>query len=221
MVAEAGFSGVEVWYPHVEKLGETELREVKAQCSRLGLVPTVIAPYFYFTRGQEPLLETLRTAEAVVRAAQVLGISKVRTFTDCGPDGLASGDATPEDWRAARDGLRELCAMDPGMEFVVETHEQTLADSLPSVRRLLDEVATPNLRLNYQATAAFLEQGFFRMPEGAVPLHLAHALGAGLHRRSLGLYRGEGGDRFPGNDRASALAGLPRHGYRSNIAARR
>lgn len=168
-IAGAGFAAVELWLGHFKDLPDSGLREVDARCRCLGLETTVLAPYFSFTRGPVRAAESLRDAEAVLGAASVLGVKKIRTFVDCGPDGLASARATDADWTAATAGLRELCRLDDAVEFVIETHDNTLADSLPSVRRLLDMVAMPNLRLNFQANDDFMQRGFLACLEEVFP----------------------------------------------------
>ena len=60
--------------------------------------------------------------------------------------------------------------MDPSVEFVIETHEKTLADTLPSIRRVFEEVQRPNLRLNFQGTDDFFERGYFECLETLYPL---------------------------------------------------
>ena len=169
IIAAAGFRGVEIWYPHIEKLNADELRIVAEQCARLGLAPLVIAPYFSFTRGEEWIKRSLETARAVLSAAEILRTKKIRTFVDIGPDGMASDRATGLDWAAACAGLRQLCDLDRGVEFVVETHENTLADTLPTIERLMKEVDRPNFRLNFQVNQDFLERGYMKCLEILYP----------------------------------------------------
>ena len=38
-----------------------------------------------------------------------------------------------------------------GIELVVETHPDTLADTIASTTRLIDDVRSPNLRINFDA----------------------------------------------------------------------
>jgi 3-dehydroshikimate dehydratase len=168
-IAHAGFAGIEIWHPHIEKMSQAELGRVGETCASLGLNVTVIAPYFSFTQGRKKSKQSLKSAELVLQAAEILGVKKIRTFIDCGPDGIPSESADANHWISARDGLRKLCAMDPTIQFVVETHENTLADTLPSVRRILEEVALPNLRLNYQATRDFIGRGFLACLEELYP----------------------------------------------------
>jgi sugar phosphate isomerase/epimerase len=168
-IAGAGFAGMELWYPHIEQMGGAELKEIREMCRALGLAIGVLSPYFSFTRGRERWEQSIRTAAKALEAADLLGVEKIRTFIDCGPDGLGSQSAGADDWKAAIDGLGTLCAMGPETQFVVETHEDTLADTLPSTRRIVDEVARPNLRLNYQPTRDFLQRGYLKCLEDLYP----------------------------------------------------
>jgi 3-dehydroshikimate dehydratase len=167
-IADAGFHGIEIWYPHVERMDTTELREVAAACASLGLSIIVISPYFSFTSGRERWNQSVELAKGVLHAANCLKVNKIRTFIDCGP-GLGSETAKGEHWVAAREGLEKLCSLDPEKIFLVETHEKTLANTLPSVRRILREVDRPNLRLNLQATRDFLSRGFLSCLEELYP----------------------------------------------------
>lgn len=160
VIAKAGFRGVEIWFPHIQHLSNSELREVADRCMHLDLSVPVIAPYFSFTRGAEMLRNSLKTAETVLGAAEILRSEKVRTFIDIGRDGLASREAEPHHWKSATEGLKQLCALDTSRQFVVETHENTLADSLPSARRIVEEVTAPNLKINFQSNRDFLSRGY-------------------------------------------------------------
>ena len=173
MIAAAGFRAVEIWYPHIEKLNEAERHAAAEQCRRLGLRPIVISPYFSFTRDEEWRTRSLETARAALEMAKLFDVKKIRTFVDIGPDGLPSSRADESQWRVACAGLRKLCDLDPATEFVVETHENTLADTLPTVQRLLKEVDRANLKLNFQAGEDFLKRGYIECLEILFP-HISH-----------------------------------------------
>ncbi len=97
-VSTAGFPAVEIWYPHIEKLEDAALWELAGHCSSLGLAITMLSPYFAFTRSPEKSQESLRTAERAIEAVHILGAKKIRTFIDCGPDGLPSVWAEASHW---------------------------------------------------------------------------------------------------------------------------
>lgn len=172
-IVAGGFREIEIWHAHVQEKTDEELARLAALRAERGLTFTVLSPYLTFTRGPERVFESLKTAEKVLSSAKILGIKKIRTFVDIGPDGLPSAKADESAWKAAISGLRELCAMDPAVEFVVETHKNTLADTLPSVKRLLEETGKPNLKLNFQANEDFLSRGLFSCLE-ELWTHVSH-----------------------------------------------
>ncbi|MFZ4681199.1 MAG: sugar phosphate isomerase/epimerase family protein [Terrimicrobiaceae bacterium] len=201
-IAASGFDEIEIWYAHVQQKSAAELADLAARGRERGLTFTVLSPYFSFTRGPEKVRESLRTAEDALAVAGLLGIGKIRTFVDVGPDGLPSAGAQAGDWRAACEGLRALCAMDRTREFVVETHRNTLADSLPSVQRLLAEVDEPNLKLNFQANPDFLARGYIACLRELWP-HVSH-----MHWQQILPDEHEGYIEDPGLIDFSELAGL-------------
>ncbi len=77
--------------------------------------------------------------------------------------------ATEADWLAARKGLQSLCDLDPQTLFVVETHDETLADTLAGTQRIIDDVERPNLRVNYQPTRDFLQRGYLECLDALFP----------------------------------------------------
>jgi len=212
-ITESGFREIEVWYAHVQAKADAELRDLARFAAERGAILTVLSPYFFFTRGEKAWNESLENARRVVHCAGLLGIPKVRTFVDAGPDGLASTNARPEHWDAAIRGLQALCALDRSREFVVETHENTLADTLPCVQRLLDEVGEPNLKLNYQSNSDFLDRGFIPCLETLWP-HVSH-----MHWQQAVAGQHEGYLEDPGLIDFSALAALvTQKDYRGTIS---
>ena len=169
-IAEAGFRGVEFWYPHLQGKSASELSALAAEARERNLVVPVISPYLTFTQGAQKTLESLRTAEEIIKMAFHFGTTKIRTFVDIGSEGLPSHCASKQQWEEAVQGLRQLCDLDSKLKFVVETHENTLADTLPSVRRLMEEVARPNFKLNYQPNRDFISRGFLACLEALWPM---------------------------------------------------
>jgi 3-dehydroshikimate dehydratase len=175
-LAAIGYDGIEVFFKHVEGRDNTDLSALRQQADLHRVRLPVFSPYFSLTRGQKEYDETLLSAARAVEAARVLGAGKIRTFTDVGPDGLPSAQATPEQWKQAIRGLQAITALDRGIDFVVETHPNTLADTLPTTRRLLEDVAAPNLKINFQACDDFLRAGLQESFDALAPwikhLHL-------------------------------------------------
>lgn len=160
-LAEAGYDGAEVFGRQIEGKSDDQLRELRGVADAAGIKLPLIAPYFVLTRGDKERAETIQVAERCVKAAAILGATKIRTFTDVA-DGIGSDIATPEHWKNAVNGLRTITAMNRSIEFVVETHGKTLADTVEAAERLIHEVAVPNLKINFQPTPVMVAYGLNR-----------------------------------------------------------
>jgi sugar phosphate isomerase/epimerase len=172
-IARSGFSVIELWYPHIKGLRVEELIQLADVWEKNEISVSVLAPYFTFTKGLDKWRESVLLAEDVVAAARAIRAEKIRTFIDIGPDGLPSGKAKPSDWKQACQALKTICAFDRSIEFVIETHDNTLADTLDSVLRLVDETAEPNLKINFQANTDFMGRGYLECLERLWP-HISH-----------------------------------------------
>ncbi|NLF29912.1 MAG: sugar phosphate isomerase/epimerase [Planctomycetes bacterium] len=142
-----GYDATEIFWRHLEGLGDDDLRRLRDMTDELGLPTLAISPYLCFTRGRDEWDASVERAAAVVNAARILGATKIRTFTDVGPTGVGSDVAGPDEWDACIRGLKTIMAPAPELTFLLETHENTLADTPDSVRRLLAAVDAPNLKL--------------------------------------------------------------------------
>lgn len=174
-LAEIGYDGVEIWWQHVAKLSDQALADLKTLAAEADIRLEVISPYFWLTQNEKLLKESLETAEQVVRVARLLGVPKVRTFTDAGPTGIGSAVATPELWDQAVQALRKITAMGPELDFVVETHAKTLADTVDSTLSLLERVGAPNLAVIFQAmNEATAVQDFRKLGSHVHHVHLGN-----------------------------------------------
>lgn len=66
---------------------------------------------------------------------------------------VGSQEADAGLWRRCVEDLRRLCEAAPHRRFVIERHENTLADRIEAVQRLLEEVGRENLGVNYQVAS--------------------------------------------------------------------
>lgn len=149
-LAELGYDGVEVWGPHLEGKPEPELAALRRLAEDAGIALEVLSPYFWLTNSEALRRESMERAARFVSYCQILGCRKIRTFTDCGPTGVSGRQATPAQWRLATACLQQIAALDRDIQFVVETHDQTLADTPADALRLLADVGAPNLALIFQ-----------------------------------------------------------------------
>ncbi|KXF76408.1 3-dehydroshikimate dehydratase [Paramesorhizobium deserti] len=141
--AANGFQGIELWAVHARNMQHLTDRDA-AWMAGFGLSVPMLSDYLPLDDD----LATLRHATAdLCRLAGRWGAKKVRTFA--GKTG--SRDISPEArWRlSAR--LKEACriAEDSGCTVLVETHPGTLADTLASTQRLIEEVDHPALAINF------------------------------------------------------------------------
>ena len=148
-VAAIGYEGIEIWGGHVEGKTDDELAQLKALAEQHQISIEVLSPYMWLTNSPELLAETKQRCQLFVDYCRKLNCPKIRTFTDAGPTGIGSDVATQEHWDTAVSALQEICDYGPEILFVVERHQKTLADTLPSAQKLLELVHKDNLKILY------------------------------------------------------------------------
>ncbi len=145
IVAEAGYSGIELWGPHVDHYAQEhgELRSLAALLQRYGLQVPMISPYFDLATDLEGSLELARRT---LDQCRELGAPLVRVFTRGGD----SAKASTTTWRTVVAGLKQLCelAAAQGIGMAMETHGGHLHDTTASTLRLIRQVGMDNLCVN-------------------------------------------------------------------------
>lgn len=141
--AHAGFHGIELWGVHAQNLA-TRPEYDGVWLDSHGLVAPMLSDYL-------PLQGDARAAigktELLCGLSRRWGAKKLRTFA--GHKGsFAVTREERQDWTSR---LRDLCvvAEAEGVSLLIETHPNTLADTLASTLRLVEEVDHPALRLNF------------------------------------------------------------------------
>jgi|GEM_PF-3066374 len=209
---DLGYSRLEIWQRHLYETPASAWPEIVRELASRGMSAPVVAPFLSFTQGAERLEETRGAARRALEIAEMLGSSRMRTFTDVGPHGVGSADASEEQWRTASDEIAGLCRSHPRMLFVVETHPHTLADGIESTARLLWEVGQPNFKLNFQPIIPFLDAGLFDVLDRFYP-DIAH-----MHWHQMDANGGSGYLSEPGRLDFTALAKyVEQRGYRGTI----
>ncbi len=145
IVAGAGYEGIELWGPHVQRFldeGGT-LAGLKSLLDEAGLAVPMISPYMDLAEDQEA---SLALAERVVGWAAALGAPLVRVFVRGGP----SAQADHATWEKVVAGLKALCRIgaSQGIAFALETHQNHLHDTSASTLRLIRQVGADNLGVN-------------------------------------------------------------------------
>jgi 3-dehydroshikimate dehydratase len=145
MVSEVGYDGIEIWGNHLEGDG-SDLPLIRESLKRHNLAVPMISPYFNITGGEADWERSRELARGCIDYAVALGAPLIRTFTGF----IGSEEAGARVRSAATERLARLCDMaaEAGLTLALETHPKTLVDTVPAIKRLLGEVARPNLRLN-------------------------------------------------------------------------
>lgn len=150
-VKDAGYDGIELWWPHVERLSEGELAEVKSLASELQLAIPIISPYLgnfdLEMTNRDEMLERCRAAAPVAKA---LGAPLLRAFAGWTCE-CSSLTASEDYWQYNLEGFREMAQIvEPyDLEIAIETHSGTLCDSVKGVRRFA-EFCGPRIKANLQ-----------------------------------------------------------------------
>ncbi len=137
------FKGIELWGVHAANMGddlECDLSWLKSQ----DLNVPMISDYLILDGNHQVAVEK---AKSLARLCHYWGASKLRTFAGS----KASKDVTKQQRQDWVKRLQSLCSVvqDFGLYLVIETHPNSLADSLESTLQLIGEVNHPALRINF------------------------------------------------------------------------
>lgn len=137
------FQGIELWGVHAKNLIDRPEYDIDWLRSKNLSVP-MISDYLPVQGDRKG---ALAEAAKLCRLTQAWGARKLRTFAG----DRASSAVLPDERRAWITRMRELCdvAEAHGVQLVVETHPNTLADTPSSTLQLVDEIDHPALRLNF------------------------------------------------------------------------
>ncbi len=138
-----GFDGIELWGVHARHLREHAAVDGE-WIRRQGLCIPMISDYLPLEGAER---DALAATQRLCRLARHWGADKLRTFA--GHRGSAELSAAERRELARRLGILTRCAAEEGLTLVVETHPDTLADSLAATRELLDAVDHPGLGVNF------------------------------------------------------------------------
>ncbi len=141
---EGQFDGVEFWHNVVWDVDKARLKDYLEEA---GLACAQLCPYFEFTEGNAAWLRSIELGREYLQISRQLGNPLIRVFTGH----VRDTEATPDQWRAAVNGLQTLCdeAYDHGIRFCLEIGHGLMYSSA-SVLRLLEGVNRANLGVNIQ-----------------------------------------------------------------------
>ncbi len=146
VIAGAGFYKLEVFEPHLSLLPDEGV--MVALFERHHLVPTVLSSYLEVSPHRNPDASYLRQADELLARVDRFGFSKVRLFPGQSPDAAQTAATI----RAVGERLHDLAGRRPGVEFLLETHEGSLADDPACAVALVEAGGAPNIGLLWQPT---------------------------------------------------------------------
>ena len=145
-IAAAGFYKLEVFEPHITMApSEDALLEGFRSAN---LSPVVFSSYLDINPATNPEQSFQPQFAALLARVERFGFRKVRFFPGRGA-ALVQTDETA-DRMAAR--LRTLASERPETEFLLETHDGSLADEPGRVLRVVEQCGLPNVGLIWQPT---------------------------------------------------------------------
>jgi 3-dehydroshikimate dehydratase len=138
-----GFDGIELWGAHARNLA-SQLDKDADWLHDYGLLVPMISDYLPLESDAETLRRKTIELSGLARRWKA---KKIRTFAG----GRASHAVTDDERRRLAGELREVAATvaDFGIDLLVETHPDTLADNAASTIRLIEEVDHPSLKINF------------------------------------------------------------------------
>jgi len=153
VAADLGFDGVEIWgrEPHIsEQFDESRIQAVQRMLQQRNLIAPVLGSYLQFG-CTNPRVEGNIELEDALHTARCLGTPLIRVWAS----DIGSGDATEAIWETTAMELQQACdqAQKLGIVFAAEMHTDTLTDTGPSAKHLVELVDRDNFRINYQAAS--------------------------------------------------------------------
>lgn len=149
------FNRIELWGIHAKNLISSnikipgleknlDLNPSIEHLSELGLSISMVSDYLPLSG---PIDKAIEKTVDLCRVTNLWNCHKLRTFAG----DKASTDISKEERKEWTQRLKLLCqiASDNGIDLVVETHPNTLTDTLESTRQLIQEVNHPSLKINF------------------------------------------------------------------------
>ncbi len=146
IIAGAGFYKLEVFEPHLSLLPDEAT--MVALFQRHHLVPVVLSSYLELSPHKNPDVTYRPQAEALLARVDRFGFSKVRLFPGQSPDPAETAVAV----REIGQRLHALAGERPGVEFLLETHDGSLADDPACMVALVEASGAANVGLLWQPT---------------------------------------------------------------------
>ncbi len=146
IIAGAGFYKLEVFEPHLALLPDEHA--MVPLFARLHLIPMVLSSYLDLSPHANPDGPFSTQADELLQRIDRFGFSKVRLFPGRSPSPAQVTDTV----RLIGSRLQHLAEQRPAVEFLLETHDGSLADDPARAVALLETAGRDNVGLLWQPT---------------------------------------------------------------------
>lgn len=137
-VAEAGFDRLELWQYHVSSLDDGGVDHLRQTLAARSIQTPALGAYPLLHREGADGRADAEALDALVGRAALLGATTFKIF----PGRLGSATTTPDQYRRSVGRLKDLddALAARNMRLTLETHGNTLCDTLDGTARLLDDL---------------------------------------------------------------------------------
>lgn len=142
----AGFRRLEIFEPHLTMAPDENA--LPALLARHHLTASILSSYLDLSPAVNPPQKFDEQVRALQARLSAFGFAKVRLF----PGRALPGAQTSDTIRLIASRLQTLTDARPDIEFLLETHDGSLADDPACMLRLVEACARPNLGLLWQPT---------------------------------------------------------------------
>lgn len=147
-IVAAGFQGLEVWQYHLARTSEAEVARVRDRADSLGLRFPVVGIYPEIHHSGAARGMQWRAFEDMIARVKLIGADTVKIWL--GNQASSSLDAEARKRSLAFAAAMLEKAATHGLIITGENHANTLLDSLPMCRQVLQELRAPNLKICFQ-----------------------------------------------------------------------
>jgi sugar phosphate isomerase/epimerase len=152
LAVELKYDAIELWGNFLGDVDEARRRQILQYCRDRRLAVPMISPYIGFfdiTKGN--LLPMVAECRKFLEIARSLGVPTIRSFAGFVCE-ITSATSDAANWAYAINGFAEYAAMAEqyGIDLALETHQQSLIDSLSGIEMLLRGVPSRRMKINFQ-----------------------------------------------------------------------
>ncbi|MED4475131.1 sugar phosphate isomerase/epimerase family protein [Oceanobacillus caeni] len=152
--------GLELWSKHIERFQEKHgpLDKLASILESYGFQIPAISAYTTFSKlwNREQHLKEMEQAKNLLDIARQLNCPRIRTFAGH----IASRNASPEQWAETVTEFKKFAQIADlyDVDIAIEIHYDSFADTAESIKKLVDDINHPRIKLIYDAANLYVDQ---------------------------------------------------------------